>query len=266
VLGDVCALSAIVGGDAEEALTTVGNVAARAGAGLLGIRFKAVKIYGVLDPGSQVNDVVTGGGSVINPQLAVIDGVIDTTGVHPLASRCAQGAIDVASAGTTLGGLTPTQTFEKLLANGGEETPLVVTAGPGLNVINATIEVGVVPKKVSGYPEPSELIIDMDPATTLVVINTPKLRVGKQCIIGVEGAGADPAKVVINVTSLKGVKLSQEADVQPVVLAPLSAVTVGQAVTSSSVFGRKVTVKGAEVGGILACSPSGAFLDGADSL
>ena len=67
-------------------------------------------------------------------------------------------------------------------------------------------------------------------------------------------------------TSPSGVRISQSASVEPVILAPQSTVTVLATAGASNVYGKKVVIKGAQVAGVLTCSPSGAFLDGGEPL
>ena len=257
-----CGRVATIAG-ADDAFTEVGDIVALATSGI-GIKFKAVKISGVVDPGTEViGDVATGGSTVIGQDLAILDGgPPDTSGTHPLLASCNQAISDLTTNAGILAALTPDQSPLKILANNGSDGPVVLDAGPGRTVISSP-SVVVSPRKVSGYPEGSELTINMDADATLVVINTPKLSVGTQCAITVSGPGADPSRVVLNVTSTKGVKIGKEASIDPVVLAMQSAVTVNPTAETSSIYGRKTTVRGAEVGGVLSCSPSGAFLDDA---
>jgi hypothetical protein len=248
-------------GSAEEAPTVLSDVVGKLTIENA-IKVKGVKSYGVLDPGVEVNgDLVTGGGAIVNPQLAIVDGAIDTTGTHPLVGDCTNAQNDVAQTATTFDGLTATQTLPAVVAKGGEEGPFVITTAPGLNVIDAE-SIKVAPKGVSGYPEGSELTIDMDAAATLVVIRTPKLSIGKLCLVSLTGAGANPERAIFYVNSMKSAKVSQEAVVEPAILAPLSTVTVLGGAEASNVYGRKVTIKGAQMTSAFVCSPSGAFLDG----
>jgi len=268
--GAVCGNLDTLVGAADEAETSVGDVVGRSGPGTTAIKFKGVRVYGELDPGVTVNgDVATGGGSVVNASLAIIEGNPDpdVSGNHPLVGSCRQGLSDLQTNSTELATLPATASIGVVVAKGGEEDVTVITTQPGVNIIHSD-GIKVTPKHVSGYPEGSELTIDMDANATMVVINTPKLSVGKQCQITLTGPGADPQHVVINVTSKSGVKLSQESNVEVAILAPQSTVTALAAAEVSNLYGNKVTIKGAAVSGNFGppCSPSGAFLESDGSL
>src|SRR5262245_34598586 len=70
VAGAVCGQIATLTGDAEEGPVSVGDVVGRAASPLTAIKFKGVRVSGIVDPGVEVGGVVaTGGGLVANPQL-----------------------------------------------------------------------------------------------------------------------------------------------------------------------------------------------------
>jgi hypothetical protein len=67
---------------------------------------------------------------------------------------------------------------------------------------------------------------------------------------------------VINVTGKGPVKISKDAVVEATILAPDAKVGVRDGSQTSNLYGLAVSLKGAEVGGLVDCaSPSGAFLD-----
>lgn len=258
ILGDSCATLGQFGGTSDVPAETGLLAFLFAGPGTA-VKFQARKFYGVLEPGVYVHgDVATGGGAILGVDATIIDGVSDTTGTHPSISRCQQAPPAVAAAAAALAALTPTVSLGKLLVRGGSDNPYVITTGPGVTVASAE-RIGVKSARVDGYPDGSELDIQVDSATEAFVINTPKLAIGKLCTI----TASDPTKVIINVTGPGGrVAIDNDAVVDVPVLAPERKITVGANATTGNLYGKDVQVKGGNVAPTLFCSPSGAFLDG----
>lgn len=257
LVGDTCATVGQFAGDGE-APTETDSLLLLTPAPDKAVKFKAKKFYGILEPGVFVHgDVGTAGGSVLNAEAAVVDGVIDTTGTLPAVARCQQAQLDLVTAGTTLGGLSSTLSLGKILAKGGEGEPTIITAPPGVTVATAD-SIQVKAAKVDGYPEGSEISIETDSATQAFIINTPMLKVGKFCTI----TATDPTKVIINVTGPGGrVGIDAYAAIDVAVVAKDRKITAGAEATTGNLYGVAVQVKGSSVAPTLACSPSGAFLD-----
>jgi hypothetical protein len=257
IVGDTCAAEGQFAGDAEAPVET-DSLLLLAPAPDKAVKFKAKKFYGILEPGVFVHgDVGTAGGSVLNAEAAVIDGVIDVTGTLPAVARCQQAQLDLATAASTLGGLTPTMSLGSVQAKGGGDAPTIITAPPGVTVATAD-SIQVKAAKVDGYPEGSEIDIEMDSATEAFIINTPTLKVGKFCTI----TATDPTKVIINVVGPGGrVGIDANAVIDVAVLAKDRKITAGADAITGNLYGIGVQVKGANVASTLACSPSGAFID-----
>jgi choice-of-anchor A domain-containing protein len=256
----VCAESATVSGR-SDAVTTFGDTTLVAPTGTAA-SFKAAKVYGGVEPGTLIEgDLVTGGGTIKGAEAVTVTGATDTSGTHPEVSHCGQAMSDAASASATLAALEPTQDLGEIDANGGGASPFVITAGPGVNVIR-TPAIYVKPIKVSGYQEGSAVVVEMDAETDAVIIDTAKVSVGQLCEISLAGDGADPSRVVINVSGTGAIKVSKGAIVEPMILAPDGKISVRDGSQASNLYARNVSLKGAEVGGMVDCaSPNGAFLD-----
>jgi hypothetical protein len=267
--GRSCARQAVAAG-APDAVTEIGDLILLAPVGEIAARFRSVRVYGyAAEPGVSITgDLVTAGGSIKRPELALVSGTTDTTGGHSSIASCQQAVSDAEQAANTLAGLAPTEpSLGNLLVKTGSSGPLVVSVGTGVSVLSATAIV-VRPKREYGYAEGSELAVDMPVGATAVVINTPKLSVGSRCTISVTGPGANPASVVINVVGGRGVRVAKEAIVEPAILAAASTIGARPQAQVSNVFGRKVVARGANVMDLLGCpaSPSGAFLDPATAV
>ena len=169
IVGDTCAAEGQFAGDAEAPVET-DSLLLLTPAPDEAVKFKAKKFYGILEPGVFVHgDVGTAGGSVLNAEAAVVDGVIDVTGTLPAVARCQQAQLDLATAASTLGGLTPTMSLGSVQAKGGGDAPTIITAPPGVTVATAD-SIQVKAAKVDGYPEGSEIDIEMDSATQAFII------------------------------------------------------------------------------------------------
>jgi hypothetical protein len=249
---DACATTGKVQGR-NDAPTQTSNLTFLAPLGDTAVKFRTKVIYGYTGLGVEVTgDVATGGGAVAGQSFAMISGVVDTSGSHSSIAPCQQALIDLPSASALLGALTPTQTLGDVVVKGGTAAPFQITAGPGVNVISAT-KIAVAAKSGGTSPDPSSLIIQTDPGTTAVVINTLKLTVGKTCDISLADP-ADASKVIINVTGSGGrVSVGREARIEVPVLSAQRKITLGQQGEATNLFGLSVTVKGGTVDDALAC-------------
>jgi hypothetical protein len=230
----------------------------------------ALKVRGRAIPGSDPSllhvdrDLATGGGGIqADPGAIEVGGVIDTTGTHPRIGSCQQALVDATAVSAELAALPPTQVLGNVVAANGYVPVTHIYAGPGVNVIDAT-SITVRPMKTYGhYYEGSEIVINLEPDTEAVIINTGRLSVGAGCLISVFGSRT---RVLINVVRSGPVKINHDVNIEAPILAPQSNVNVRFRTYIANVFGAKVTLRGSGTNGLEypSCSPSGAFLDGAD--
>lgn len=249
IAGSVCGQTASVAASTDAIIDIGGDMMLLAPAGSVAATFKA---KGDGSAGTSLGgDLATAGGSIKGAELVFVNGVTDTSGTHPGITTCTQAMGDATAASTHFAALATTQDLGKLIVRGGSATPAVISTHAGVNVITATT-IAVQPARVDGYREGSELQIDIDSSADSVIINTGSLRVGASCLVSLTGE-VDQTKVIINVTGKA--KVSKDASVEPAILAPTGSVIALTGSTVSSVFGRKVLIKGAQAGGILICSP-----------
>ena len=261
ITGRACADTAAFGGSSDDP-DTVSELVVTAPGGIAA-SFKAKKIYGTIDPGTQIDgDLATGGGAIKGLAAVSVGGAIDTSGTHADVAICGQAMADIQSASAMLAGLAPTQDLGSVSVTGGSGSPTTIVAGPGVNVINTTGIRLKAARASYGYRDGSQLLIDMAAGTDSVIINTGKLSVGAECQVSVTGDGGDPSRIIINLVGKGSAKISKNATVDAMILAAGGKIGVRSGSQVSRLFSGAVSIKGAQAGGLAtACSPSGAFVD-----
>jgi choice-of-anchor A domain-containing protein len=235
IAGRGCARTAVLSGQGGVSSSVVHDLVLLASSGIAG-RFRGTRFY----PANRVSgDLVTAGGAISGLDRVQVDGVVNTTGTHPAVTECAQATADMQAASAMLAALTPTQDAGALEASG---TVLIITAGPGVNVIRAstiTLRSGV----VGFYELPGRLRIVGDPATESVIINTERLLVPDGDIQTMDLA---PERVIVNVTGTKPVRFGDQASIAGRILAPNARID-GRDIQTAPLYGRNVKLRGSLV-------------------
>jgi hypothetical protein len=188
--------------------------------------------------------LATGGGRVLAPNATI--GTLDTTGTNPLVSVCRDAVDATLLVSQELAALAPTQSLGRIDLRGDES--MVIDAGPGVNVIDAT-SINLQPLVALGYYSAPTLFVRAAPETQSVIINTKKLKIGP--FSGVEILGEDrPFRFLINVNGRGAkVRLGLNAYTEVPLLAPDRVVQLAFSVDdSSAIFAKRVDVRGALVG------------------
>ncbi len=219
------------------------------GVGTTAVRFKGYKLDKMPNAGVFIDgDVVTGGGLIQNPQYAEIDGVTDTSGTDPRVATCQQALSELTTASATLASLPPTQTLGTIVVPVGGEAS--ITVGPGRQVVN----VDSITIKSGSYPYQSYLDIDLDPATTVLVVNIAKgLSIGEAGVVQVHPVAQVP--VVFNFLPGATLKVKKYVDLYVTVLAPTANIKISP-YSDDDGFGdlyttKTVNLKGADVYGYI---------------
>jgi len=208
---------------------------------------------GVFEPGTYVgNDLVTGGGSITNPQAVDVFNETILSPSDPRVAACAGAASDIVGASTLLKNLTPTQTLTEIIVKDGGTYTLNV--GAGLQVINLN-RIHVLSGKDGRDAVPSLLNISCALDTGVVVLNVAsELKVGKESAVSTGNCLAE--NVVINLHGERPkVSLRFGAQVAPILLVPAKDVKLPILSYTSNVYtAGKVSLSGAEVEDMLLCT------------
>ncbi len=218
-------------------------------AAFLGYKAEGMHYAGI----SIAGDLVTAGGKLSGvPANVDVTGATDTTGSNSKLAGCTQAMTDLASASTTFQGLTATQTLQPIKLKGADGD---ITAVAGVNVINIdSIKLAPSIERAYGfaYTTPATLNINLLDTTDTVIINVAKsLSVGTDCWIAV--VGGDPSQVIINMPGKAGPMIGNGATIDPLILVPNAGISVGVGSSTGNLFGKAVSLKGADVTTELAC-------------
>jgi hypothetical protein len=185
-------------------------------------------------------DVATGGGTIVQGPQATVSGAVDDTGGHPGVAACQEAIDEMTAAAATLAALAPTRDLGTITLR---DTDLTLTADPGVNVWTANSIRLLGSAAVGGG---AALTITLDPATDVVVINTPHFRARRAWIDG------DPQRVMINVTGTGDAVVIQDSGILPTVLAA-SRVVRQRIASDVNAFGRQVRIRGGHAVSFLDC-------------
>ncbi len=250
VSGSVCSASGKFG--AKEIGTAIdGDLILTNGGPKVAATFSPIKFDGMIEPGTYVTgDVATGGGPIKGLDYLLADGSVTVDGSNSQIANCQQGVADFQAASTFLASRPPTQTLSEIIVDTGDE--YAINLGPGVHVINVDT-IKVVPAKIDGEPEPSDLAINFGPATETVIINVGKaLTVGEDCSIRVTPGHA--GSVILNLPAAQKLSLKLGALLDPVLLAPLKTIKLPLYSSTANVYTTgKMAVTGADIEDTLQC-------------
>jgi choice-of-anchor A domain-containing protein len=216
--------------------------------------FMGYKAYGMHYPGVSIaGDLVSAGGKLSGVPVNVdVTGATDTTGTNSKLAGCTQAMTDFATASTRFQGLTATQTLQPIKLKGVDGD---INAAAGVNVINIdSIKLAPLVDRLYGSVSltPSTLNINLLTTTDTVIINVAKsFSVGDQCFVTV--IGGDPSHVIINMPGTAGSMIGKGATIDPLMLVPNAGISVGVGSFTGNLFGKSVSVKGADISTELAC-------------
>jgi hypothetical protein len=251
--GSVCATTAKVKGGSFLPTAISGDLILLAESGTA-VRFVAGRVQGAKQARVNIEgDLITAGGSVQDPQWAIVDGVVDTSGSHPKLDLCRQAMVDAAQASSVLGNLPATEDLGSVTVLPLDDLELAFT-GTGAQVKSAV--------SIRLMSSESSLRFDIADTVDCAIVNVERsVSVGRvaavSAIIGTFGQGK-----VLNLPGGGKVTALGFGDILATTVAPQGRIkaTLGQ---TCELYGRDVLLKGAEATRtcLPPASPSGAFVD-----
>ncbi len=247
--GSVCGLSGTFAAKPSGETDLLGDLVLTKAAKFAGV-FKSYKDENnVTLPGTFVlGDLATGGGGVKGPLALQVDGITDTSGLHPLVGTCTQASADLLSASATLFALTPTLVLPAIALDSNEE--LTIDIGPGRQVVSIP---SIALKGYSDTVVAASLTFQLAPTTDVLILNVPKISLAPGAEILVSDGGG-PASWIVNLGPDGKAVIKKDAFLEAPLLSPNAGVSVPDGAFTDAIFTTEgVKLQGAGILSTLEC-------------